>query len=143
MKPPKLIVRPYKHSLAYKFVLDLRAYGKGRLFFKTKAEADAECLRQRTLLERHSREAVGLSPRELSEIIHARKQLSEHGETITDAVKFRLDYLERIRRSGITVAELAEEVLEAKRRDGKAPAYVADLRKRLARFCQDSGSRPI
>jgi integrase len=143
MKPPKLIVRPYKHSMAYKFVLDLRAYGKGRLFFKTKAEADSECLRQRTLLEQHSREAVGLSPRELSEIIHARKQLSEHGETITDAVKFRLDYLERIRRSGITVAELAKEVFEAKRRDGKAAAYLADLRKRLTRFCQDFGGRPI
>ena len=86
---------------------------------------------------------MGLSPRELSEIIHARKQLSEHGETITDAVKFRLDYLERIRRSGITVAELAEEVLEAKRRDGKAAAYLDDLRKRLTRFCQDFDSRPI
>ena len=143
MKPPKLIVRPYKHSMAYKFVLDLRAYGKGRLFFKTKAEADAECLRQRTLLERHSREALGLSPRELSEIIHARKQLSDHGETITDAVKFRLDYLERIRRSGITVSRLALEVLEAKRKDGKSPAYLVDLRKRLTRFCQDFGNRAV
>ena len=146
MKRPKLIVRPYKHSKhspQSKFVLDLRAYGKGRLFFKTRSDAELECLRHRTLLERHSREAVGLSPRELSEIIHARKQLSEHGETITDAVKFRLDYLERIRRSGITVAELAEEVLEAKRRDGKAAAYLDDLRKRLTRFCQDFGSRPI
>ena len=146
MKRPKLIVRPYKHSKhspQSKFVLDLRAYGKGRLFFKTRSDAELECLRHRTLLERHSREAVGLSPRELSEIIHARKQLSEHGETITDAVKFRLDYLERIRRSGITVAELAEEVLEAKRRDGKAAAYLADLRKRLTRFCQHFGSRPI
>jgi integrase len=143
MKPPKLIVRPYKHSIAYKFVLDLRAYGKGRLFFKTKAEAGAECLRQKTLLERHSREAMGLSPREMSEIVHARKTLAEHGETVTDAVKFRLDYLERIRRSGITVAELVEEILEAKRRDGKSAAYVADLRKRLTRFCQDFGGRPI
>ena len=51
MKKPKLAVLPYRHHPKYKFVLDLRAFGKGRKFFKTRAEADAECLRQRTLLE--------------------------------------------------------------------------------------------
>jgi integrase len=43
----------------------------------------------------------------------------------------------------VTVAKLAEEVLEAKRRDGHAPMYIADLRKRLARFCRDFGDRQI
>jgi integrase len=142
MKKPVIAVRQYKHR-EYRFVLNLRAYGKGRLFFKTKAEADAEAMRQRTLLERHSREAVGLGQREMSDFIHARTQLAEHGETINDAVKFRLDYLERIRRSGVTVATLADEVLTAKRRDGKAAAYTVDLRKRLTRFCRDFGNRPI
>ena len=41
--------------------------------------------------------------------------------------KFRVDYFERIRRSGITVAQLADEVLIAKQRDGRARMYVADL----------------
>lgn len=143
MKPPKIIVRPYRHSLQWKFVVDLRAYGKGRLFFKTQDEANAEAKRQRTLLERHSREAVGLSHRDLSEIIHARKTLAGYGETITDAVKFRVDYLERVRRSGVTVEKLADEVLNAKRRDGMSTAYLSDLKVRLDRFCADFGERAI
>lgn len=143
MKKPKLAVQPYRHHSKYKFVLDLRAFGKGRKFFKTRSDADAEARRQKSLLEIHSREAIGLSPREMSDFITARKKLAEYGDTISEAVKFRVDYFERVRRSGITVAELAEEVLAAKQRDGRAPMYLADLRKRLARFCADFGSRPI
>ena len=140
---PTLKVLPYRHHPKYKFVLDLRAFKKGRKFFKTRTEAEAEALRQRTLLERHSRIAVGLSQRELSDLIHARDKLAGYGKKITDAVDFLVDHLERERRHGITVSQLGEEVLEAKRRDGKAPAYLADLRKRLTRFCQDFGSRAV
>jgi integrase len=43
----------------------------------------------------------------------------------------------------VTVAELAQEVLEAKCKDGHAPMYIADLRKRLSRFCRDFGDRLI
>jgi integrase len=143
MKPPKLIVRPYKHSMAHRFVLDLRAYGKGRLFFKTKAEADSECLRQKTLLERHSREAMGLSPREMSEIVHARKTLAEYGKTLSDAVTFLVDHLERVRRCKVTIADLVTELLEAKRKDGRSEIYIRDLKNMLAIFCRDFGQRPI
>ena len=118
MKKAKLAVLPYRHHSNYKFVLDLRAFGKGRKFFNTRAEADAEAKRQRTLLERHSREAIGLSPREMSDFITAKNKLAGYNETITDAVKFRVDYLERVRRCKVTVSQLADEVLEAKRRDG-------------------------
>jgi hypothetical protein len=86
MKKPTLKVRPYRNSKNHKFILDLRGYGKGRMFFKTRAEADAECLRQKTLLERHSREAVGLSQREMSEFITAKNKLAEYGKTICAAV---------------------------------------------------------
>jgi integrase len=140
---PSLKVLPYRHHPKFKFVLDLRAFKKGRKFFKTRAEAKAEALRQRTLLERHSREAVGLSQREMSDFIHARKKLAEYGETINDAVKFRVDHLDRVRRHGITVAQLTNEVIEAKRRDGRSRVYLRDLRYRLARFVQDFKDRSI
>jgi integrase len=143
VKRPKLAVQLYRHHPKYKFVLDLRAFGKGRKFFKTRSDGDAEARRQKSLLEIHSREAIGLSPRDMSDFITARKKLAEYGDTISEAVKFRVDYFERIRRSGITVSQLAEEVLAAKQRDGRAPMYLADLRKRLARFCTDFGNRPI
>src|SRR6516225_1053523 len=117
MKKPTLKVRPYRNSKNHKFILDLRAYGKGRMFFKTRAEADAECTRQKTLLERHSREAVGFSQRAMSEVITARDTLAEYGKTISEAVTFFVDHLERVCRCKITVAQLADEVHEVKRKD--------------------------
>jgi integrase len=143
MKKPKLIVRPYRHSKTHKFILDLRAYGKGRIFFKTRAEADAECLRQKTLLERHSREAIGLSQRAMSEVIAARAKLAEYGKTLSDAVEFYVDHLERVRRCKITIVQLADEVLEAKYKDGRSKKYIDMLRLYFKRFSQDFGKRLI
>jgi integrase len=143
MKKPTLKVRPYRHSKRHKFILDLRAYGKGRMFFKTRAEADAECTRQKTLLERHSREAVGLSQRAMSEVIAARDKLAEYGKTISEAVTFFVDHLERVRRCRITVAQLADEVLETKRKDGRSAKYIDMLRLYFKRFGQDFGNRLI
>jgi integrase len=113
------------------------------MFFMTRAEAYAEAMRQRTLLEQHSREAIGLSPREMSDFITARKKLAEYGETINDAVNFRVDYLERVRRSGTTVAQLAKEGLEAKSKDGLSAKYLNMLRLYFKRFCHDFGERPL
>ena len=143
MKRPNLKVRRYKHSKTHPFLLDLRPWGKGRVFFKTRAEADAERLRQITTLERHGREAIALPQHELSDFIRARKTLAGYGKTINDATAFYVDHLERVRRCNTTVAELAVEVLEAKRKDKRASMYLADLRKRLTRFCRDFGHRPI
>jgi integrase len=143
VKRPNLKVRRYKHSRTHPFLLDLRPWGKGRIFFKTRADADKERLRQLATLERHGREAIALPQHELSDFIKVRKTLGGYGKTINDAAAFYVDHLERVRRHGITVAQLANEVLETKRKDGRAPMYLADLRKRLARFCQDFGNRPI
>jgi len=143
MKRPTLRVLEYRHSKTHPWYLDLRPFNRGRKFFKTKAEAEAERLRQITTLERHGREAVGLPPGELSAIIQARTDLAKHGKIIDDAAAFYLDYLERIRRCKVTVAELAKEVLEAKCKDGMSATYIDDLKKRLARFCADFGERNI
>jgi integrase len=94
-------------------------------------------------LERHSREAIGLSQREMSDFITAREKLTEYGETINDAVQFRVDHLARVRRHGITVAQLADEVVEAKRIDGRSKVYLRDLRYRLNKFVEDFGHQPI
>ena len=143
VKKPKLAVLPYKHHPKYKFVLDLRGFGHGRKFFKTRVEAEAERMRQKTMHERHGREAIGLPQHELSDFIRSRKQLADYGKTITDATAFFVDHLERIRRCKVTVSELSGEVIEAKRRDGMSNAYLADLRKRLGHFSRDFGNHPI
>src|SRR6266436_8148215 len=136
MKRPKLQVHEYRHSRTHPYYLDLRAFGQGRKFFKTKAEADTERLRQLTLRERGGREAVGLPLNELSDIVEARRKLAGHGKTINHATAFYLDHLERIRRCNITVTQLAAEVIEAKRKDGRSTVYLTDLRNRLATFCR-------
>ncbi len=143
MRRPTLAVLPYRHSETHKYYLDLRPFGQGRKFFKTRGEAEAASLRQKTSLERHGRDAVGLPARELSDFIAAKKKLAEHGKTISDASAFYLDHLERVRRCNITVSQLAAEVLEAKRKDGLSTIYQNDLRHRLAIFCRDFGDRPI
>src|SRR5882762_9894448 len=143
MKKPKLAVLPYRHDLKYKFVLDLRAFGRGRKFFKTRAEAEAERRRQLTALERHGREAIGLPQHEVSDFIRASKTLAEYGKTITDATAFYVDHLERVRRCKTTVAQLVAELIEAKRKDGRSEIYLRDLRNLLAIFSRDFADRPI
>ena len=142
MKRPTFRVLEYRHSQTHPWYLDLRPFNRGRKFFKTKAEAEAERLRQITTLERDGREAIGLPPGELSAIVEARKKLARHGKTIEDAAAFYLDYLERIRRCNVTVSDLAKEVLEAKRKDGMSATYIADLKKRLAKFSADFRGTP-
>jgi integrase len=143
MKKPVLKVRKYRHSATHPFLLDLRAFGKGRKFFKTRAEADAERLLQLTTLERHGREAVGLSQREMSDFVTAKRRLAEYGKTINDAVSSLVDHLERVRRCKTTVSELVAELLEAKRMDGRSEIYLRDLRNLLAIFSRDFGDRSI
>ncbi|MGC1324038.1 MAG: tyrosine-type recombinase/integrase [Candidatus Udaeobacter sp.] len=143
MRRPSFKVHEYKHSKTHRFYINLRAFGKGRKFFKTRSEADAEAMRQRTLMERHGREAVGFSKGELSEFIEAKQKLSAYGETLREAVEFRIDHLDRVRRHGITVAQLVDEMREAKRKDGRSEVYLRDLRYRLNKFAEDFGRRPI
>jgi integrase len=143
MRKPSLKVRPYRHSKTHPWVLDLRAFGGKRQFYRTRAEAAAARLREVTTLERHGRDAVGLPQRELSDFITAKRRLAEYSKTINDAVDYYLDHLERVRRCKTTVAELVVELLEAKRKDGRSKVYLADLRNRLKVFARDFGAQPV
>ena len=71
--------------------------------------------------------------------ITAKNKLGAYNETINDAVKFRVDYLERVRRSRVIVARLADELIETKRPDGMSQDYISDLKLRLGRFSQNFG----
>jgi integrase len=143
MRRPTLAVFPYRHSETHPYYLDLRPFGQGRKFFKTRAEAEAARLQQITSLQRHGREAVGLPQRELSDFITAKSKLAEHGKTINDATDFYLDHLERVLRCKTTVSQLAAELLEAKRNEKRSAVYLRDLRNRLAVFCRDFGDQRI
>jgi hypothetical protein len=145
MKKAKLAVLPYRHHPKYKFVLDLREFGRGRKFYKTRAEADAERKRQLTTLERHGREAIALPQHELSDFIRARDTLADYGKTINDAAEFLVAHLKAVERS-CTVAALMDEVIAKKKKECRhgRPAsgdYLVDLNVRLGRFKKDFGDR--
>jgi len=143
MKKPKLIVRPYRHSETHKWCLDLRSLDKGRQFFRHKSDADAERRRQLTTLERHGREAVGLSQRELSDFITAKRELAKYAKTINDAAKFLIDHMERVLKHGTTVSEFADKVLQLKRQAKRSDAHLAGLEMYFRKFCEAFGERPI
>jgi len=96
-----------------------------------------------TMLKRNGREALDLSERDISDFVNAKRRLAEYGKTITDAANFLVDHQERVRRCKITVAQLAQEVLQAKHKDGRSAKYIAMLRLYFKRFCQDFGNRLI
>ncbi len=143
MRKPTLTIRPYPHSKTHRFVLDLRPFGQGRKFFRSRDEAKAERLRVLNTLKKHGREALELSGRDISDFVTAKRQLAEYGKTITDAANFLVDHQERIRRCKITISQLADEVLETKRKDGRSRKYVEMLRLYFKRFGRDFGDRLI
>ena len=117
MRRPTLKVCEYRRSETHPS-LDLRPFGQGRRFFKPKAETEA--LRQRTLHQKQSREAVGLEALQLSSFIEAKKKLSKYDRAIADAVRFH----------AVAISldpQLAKEVLDAKK---KAAVNVLRRRKR-------------
>src|SRR4030095_239959 len=128
MKRATLAVRKYRHSETHPYYLDLRAFKQGRKFFRTRAEAEAERIRQLTLRERGGREAIGLPLNELSTIVEARRKLAANGKPLADASAHSLDYLERVKRCNVSVSQLADEVVDAKRKDGRSKVYLKDLR---------------
>ena len=69
MKQAVLKVRPYKHSSVWKFVIDMRGFGKSRMFFKSRARAVLELKNQRRLLNHHGKEALALSAADMSALL--------------------------------------------------------------------------
>src|SRR4030095_3804031 len=95
MKTPRIQARRYrdKKRPKHRWVLDLRAYGKGRLFFTTRTEAEQEQDRQRELLERQGKAALEMKDRDLAEFIEARERLQAYGVKIRQAVDFTIHHL--------------------------------------------------
>src|SRR5437868_4418841 len=115
MKTSALKIHEYG---THRFVLDLRSLGKGRKFYATRDEARAGRLRELNLFRQHGRDAIGLPPKELAEFMGVRKKLAAYGATLTQAAEFFIHHQEKIRCCNVTVAQLVEEVIAAKERDG-------------------------
>jgi integrase len=146
MKRPQIKARKYPHSKTHPWQVDLRAFGKGRKFFKTEAEAKDEARKQKRLVENRSWQAIGLEPQEMNAIISAKQRLAEYDKTITNAADFLIEHLSRVRQHGKTVVQLSAELLDAKQKANRSEIYLRDLRHLLtgaSPFSCAFGQRPI
>jgi integrase len=124
-------VRSYhdKQRPKLKFVVSFKKNGKrARSFFESKKAA--QTFAQLKNNERLIGETDGA------------KQLAKFGKTIADAIAFYLPHLHASNRT-CTFAELVDELLPAKTKDGASAPYLTDLKCRLGQFSNSFGDRIV
>ena len=112
-----------------------------RRFFETKESAKAwlDNHREKSLVE--GRAGFAFTDAQRADARHALKELAAFkGATLTDAAKHFADFLRRTERT-VPVAELIAMFLKAKKADGRAPRYLADLQTRLGAFRDSFGDK--
>ncbi len=113
-----------------------------RKFFATKAEAQTYADQCRVARKNEGHSVFDLGQKERVEAIECLKLLEPFGKSLRDAVDFYLPQLKANNRT-CTVAQLTQELSEAKQRDGKSRRYLEDLRSRLGQFKQTFGERKV
>jgi integrase len=140
MKTASLEVKNYRHSSKTPFMIDVRKYGQGRLFFKTETAAKQELARIKTKIAREGQDALNLSDSLRVMVLQGEATLKPYGKTITDAVAYYIKHLEATKKS-ITVRALVDEYLAMQKSRKKSSGHQKDLRLRCERFCLTFGSR--
>ncbi len=144
MKPLRPSVRrvEWKHhgDRASWLVQGFKENGKPlRLFFATRALAEAEIVRRVQDHKKYGTAADSFTAQDRLDLAKAKEILAPHGKSVVEAAEFTATYLQRTAKS-CTVEELKEEILKAKKQDGKKVRYLQDLRSRLGRFAEDFGT---
>jgi integrase len=126
-------VKPYKWS-RLQWVVDGSINGKRvRKFFATKQEADSWCTMKNTELFNKGVEGAMYDTSLRIMAQEGAEKLKPFDKTIADAVDHYHRYLEANQRS-CRPARCVDELLKAKRADGKSKRYLNDLAYRLVRF---------
>ncbi len=113
-----------------------------RLYFKTRALAEAEIARRLKDRARYGAAAESFTIQDRLDHAKAKELLAAHGKTVLDAAEYYAAYLQRTAKS-CTVEALRETMLKAKESDGRGPRYLQDLRSRLGRFCEKFGETKV
>ena len=124
-------VRSYRNKQRpkLKFVVSFKKNGKrARSFFETKKAA--QTFAQLKNNERLIGETDGA------------KQLAKFGKTIADAIAFYLPHLQASNQT-CTFADLVDELLRSKAKDGASAVYITDLRCRLGQFKNSFANRIV
>lgn len=109
--------------------------------FKTKAKAEKWA-------EEREAEALihgtgdSLTAAERAAVIETRESLAELGVSVREALNHALDHFRQVRKS-VTVEELIDKFIDAKRKAGRSNRYLQDLDSRLGRFKKHFGDRIV
>jgi len=144
MRRPTLRIVEYRHSATAKYCIEgLRVNGKRkRLFFSTRDSAERELQRLKIKQRREGETALAIPDSLRIMASECADKLKPFGKTLVDATEFFLKQLGDEQRS-ITVSELMTEFLGARRRTRRSQIHLADLQRRLGRFAESFGIRPI
>lgn len=137
-------VRPYGSATRphLKWVLDVRqANGKReRFFFKTKAEADKEAQIKRRETENIGIRALNISDRLRLEALDAEETLKPYGVSISQVVA---EYVKRMQTRTIGIADLAENFIESRVKNGSGGRHLVSLRCLFKRFVGAFEGQPV
>ena len=141
MRNPTIKIGKYNHG-EYKFVVDLRAFGSGRKFFRSMYEAKEALRHYRARYAGHGQESLRVPDMEMREILNIRRILARGGKTIGDVARFYAAHVLASEKS-CTAVQLVQELLAAKERDGASIVHLSDLRSRLNAFAKKFDGRPV
>jgi integrase len=85
---------------------------------------------------------LAFDEKQRAEYLECRDQLRPFNVTLRDAVKFYLPHLQATNRT-CTAAQLAEEIVKAKKSDGASQRYVGDLQSRLKQFATSFDGKSV
>lgn len=113
-----------------------------RKFFRTKEDGEEWLRENRAQLTNQGRSALSLSDRDRIDAQRALEVLKPYGVTLLEAANSYSERADALSRS-VSFTTLIEEVLSAKKADGKSSAYLTALKGYLNRFCEDFGDRLV
>ncbi len=138
MRKRKIRVRKYSDSNRphFKFVVNYReARKRKRKFFEAKEPASAFAAFKNAELNRNGAEHAEFSTELRVMAQNAVEALKPFGKGITDAVQHYVAHLKASEKS-CTAAQLVDELVKAKERDGASQRHLSDLRSRLGIFSE-------
>ena len=131
LKPYSIAAKPH-----LKFVVVGREAGtRKRWYFATKGAASAHCDLKNKQARRQGIEGAEFSSALRVEAQKAVEKLKSFNKTITDAVEHYLAHLKASEKS-CTAVELVDEIVAAKKADGRSLRHLDDLRSRLNIFAK-------
>lgn len=113
-----------------------------RKFFRTKEDGEEWLRENRAQLTNQGRSALSLTDRERVDAQSALEVLKPYGVTLLEAAKAFSERADALNRS-VSFSTLIEEVLSAKKADGRSSSYLTALKGYLNRFCGDFGDKLV